>query len=279
MPRLSGRHTYNITGEGLKFYPRLETQISHDLANIGSGQHDVRLSMGVPDLDKLMGGGIPRNSSTLLVGSPGVGKSLLGLHFLMEGVKKGEKGLFVGFHEGREQIMYKAANFGLDLRSAVESGQIILLNQASVELELDEIAELIKTSIEENSIKRLVLDDLNEIQRTARYEDRAQDFSAALVNYLKSKEVTMLSNYVISKLIGMELDLAGTPLSSLAENLLLLRQIESNNRFYRRLSILQMRDSKHDSYIHDFKIEAGVGIELLQSQNEGGLILSEAPPQ
>ncbi len=267
MPRLLGRHSYNITTDGLTFFPRIESQVQPELTSDGAGADDVRLKFSVPELDQMLGGGLPRGSTTLLAGSPGVGKSILGIQFLLEGARLGQKGLYLGFHESKSQIINKAARFNLPMREAVEQGEIILLTRNAAEIEPDEIVALLKDRIERNSIQRLVLDDLAELNRATVYENRTHDFLSAVITYIKTKDITLVSCYTVSKLVGTELDLSNTPLGLLAENLLLLRKIEAGNLFFRTLAVLYMRDSSHDFNTHEYTITDQIGIQLLPGQS------------
>ena len=269
MPRLTGLHAYNIGNGGITFYPRLETLAAPQLGIVGSGLLDRRLSTGIAELDQMMGGGIPVRSSTLVAGSPGVGKSLLGLGYLMDGVKQGQKGLYLGFHESLEQLTTKAAQFGFDLSGAVERGDIVMLSRTPFEIEPDQISTMIREQIEQGDIQRFVLDDLVELDRATQFENRTHDYIAALITYLKTKGVTTLCNFVVNKLTGTELDLSTTPIALLAENLLLLRKVEYKGSFYRTLSVIQMRDSEHQNNSREYKIERETGISILAAQEDG----------
>ena len=81
----------------------------------------------------MMGGGLPPGSSTVVAGSPSVGKTLLSLHFLMEGARKQEVGLYLGFSESRDRLIAKAAAFGMDLQAALDQNLVELLTLSPVE--------------------------------------------------------------------------------------------------------------------------------------------------
>jgi circadian clock protein KaiC len=263
MQQLRGLHTYDITHKGLTIYPRFETLAPKMLGYSGAGPDDVRVDFGIPALEQMLGGGLPKGSTTLVAGSLGVGKTLLSLHFLMAGASRGEAGLFVGFYESPDQLFNKADRFGMDLRGAVHNGLITLLNFAPIQLEPDIVAGRIMQEVEIHSIQRMTFDGALEIDQACQFGNRSHDFLAALVTYFKDKNITSLYNYEISKVIGTELDLSNTPLSILAENLILLRQLESKNKFYRVISVLQMRDSVHDQQLREFIIQNDTGITIL----------------
>jgi circadian clock protein KaiC len=118
--------------------------------------------------------------------------------------------------------------------------------------------------IEGSNIQRLVIDCLLEIDRACLTPRRSHHFFMALWRYLKTQRVTTLSTCEISRLAGKELDLVRTTFCSLAENVLLLKQVEYQRRFYRYLAVLKMRDNKFDGTIREVTIEDGVGLSVLK---------------
>jgi circadian clock protein KaiC len=263
MQQLRGLHTYEITNKGLTVYPRFETLAPKMLEYSGAGPGDVRVDFGISTLEQMLGGGLPKGSTTLVAGSLGSGKTLLSLHYLMAGANRGEASLFIGFYESPDQLFNKADRFGMDLRGAVQNGLITLLNFAPIQLEPDIIADRIMQEVEKHPIQRMIFDGALEIDQACQFGGRSHDFLAALVTYFKAKNITSLFSYEISKIIGPELDLSNTSLSILAENLILLRQLEHKNKFYRVISILQMRDSMHDQQLREFIIQNDAGITIL----------------
>jgi circadian clock protein KaiC len=261
-PRLLGRHAYDISENGVVVYPRLETLVKPELTyTVGRNE---RLGFGLPELETMLGGGLPRNSSTIVAGSPGTGKTLLGLKYLIEGWQKGENGLLVTFSESYQQLLDKANDFGMDLAAPIAAGQITLLTLSSVELELDKLVARIRQLVENNQVHRFVLDDLLPVERSASFESRSYEFIAALVGYLKERQVTALYNLELSKLVGTELDFSNSPFLILAENVLLLRYVEYRSKLYRIVSVLKMRDSGFDPTIREFVINTKDSLKVLE---------------
>ncbi|MBN9387915.1 MAG: AAA family ATPase [Chloroflexi bacterium] len=260
--QVRGLHTYDISKKGWTIYPRFESLAPQLLSYPGAGSTDTRVGFGIPALEKMLGGGLPKGSTTLLAGSLGVGKTLLCLSYLIEGAHQGQPGLYVGFYESAAQLFIKAERFGLDLRRAVENGLITLLNIAPIQLEPDVLAARINEEVEQHGVQRFVVDGVLEVEEASRFGNRTHDYLAALVGFSKEKNITTIYTYKISKIIGTELDFSNTPLAILAENLILLRQLERQNKFVRVISILQMRDSSHDSEPKEFTIEPDTGINI-----------------
>lgn len=265
MRRLRGLHPYEIDTSGFTTYPRLETLVQPHLEFPETDPTSLRLGFNLPELEKMLHGGLPLSSSTIIAGSPGVGKTLLGLHYLNEGLHQGETGLYVGFHESPQQLLNKATRFGLNLRQGVENEQIHLLTVSPVELEPDRVAQQIRQIVEKYKVQRVVFDGLAQLERACNLEQRVHDFIPALVNYFKEHSITALYIYEINKLVGPELDLGETPFTAMAENLLLLKQVEYKTRLHRIITLLKMRDSDYDNTICKVTIKDGQGITVLQA--------------
>jgi circadian clock protein KaiC len=274
MKHLSGKHAYDITQAGLRFYPRLESLAVKELVFPGAGKIEQRLNFGLPELEKMLGGGIPNSSSTVVTGSPGTGKTILSLHYLMAGVAKGEKGLYLGFYESEEQLVAKAARFNLDLRQALKDQALQIITLNPVELEADKVVTDLRKLIEADGIKRLVIDGLIQLELVCQREERAHDFIAALLNYLKGQEITTFYTYEIGKIMGIDLDLSNSGFAPLAENLLLLKQVEYQTKLFSIISVLKMRDSSYDRTIRQFTIMDEDGFKVLEPLESAAGVLS-----
>lgn len=120
---LAGTHFFRITRNGLHVYPRLGALV-RNLALTDYAEERGRRSFGISGLDSMMGGGVTGSSATLLLGTPGAGKTLFGLSFLCTGAALGENGLYVGFHEPQRQLMKKAESIGLPFERWVDAKNI-----------------------------------------------------------------------------------------------------------------------------------------------------------
>jgi circadian clock protein KaiC len=118
-----------------------------------------RVSSGVGGIDALIEGGIPRGFSVLISGTPGTGKTILGIQFIHEGVRKGEPGIYVSFEQFREDIIMQAEQFGLnDIRNDK------LFSLLSVKhKDIQGFMNYLKDEIELKKAKRLVIDSLSVI--------------------------------------------------------------------------------------------------------------------
>jgi len=118
-----GLHTFRITSNGLHAFPR-----TFGLTGPADKKKGTRrLASGIPELDKMMGGGVPSGHSLLLAGPSGSGKSILGTHFIAEGLKRGEPGIVAVFEELPEEYATRAAKLGLNLQAGLKKGALEII--------------------------------------------------------------------------------------------------------------------------------------------------------
>ena len=259
-PALDGVHPFSISSDGIAVHPRLESLVSADQPSPTAG----RTGFGIRDVDALFGGGLTVGSTTVVAGSPGAGKTLLGIHFVAEGVRRDESALFLTLRETADQLRERAAAFGMDLASAEAAGRVRWLALPDFELEADRIADLLREDIARRDVRRLVIDSAAELERGIAPDERKPDFFAALTSYLRGRAVTTCLTLDVPKTVGQDLDLVGTPFSVLAENLVLLRDVEYLGQPHRVISVLNMRFSGYDRSIREYEPVPGRGIQVLR---------------
>ena len=270
---LNGEHVMRIDDDGVTILPRLETNIGADLDYRPSGK---RVSFGVPALDQLAGGGLPEQSSTLIAGSTGIGKTLLALHFAAAGAARGEKSVFVSFFEPPGTLIARARAVGLELDPHIRSGALRIVYHPPMEMDADELSMHIFDDIQRMGATRVVVDGVSEIEQAISDHDRARAFLAALILRLRVAGVTSMFVKEISTIAGPPLDFSDTPISVVAENLMLLRQVEFRGRFHRIFSILKMRDSTYERHVREFEID-DKGFHLLDPiRSAEGLLTGSA---
>jgi circadian clock protein KaiC len=255
---LSGLHPFTITDRGVSIYPRLESVMGTDAAPWTSD----RASFGIPGIDALIDGGLNVGTATMAAGTPGLGKTLLGLHFLADGARQQEPGLFVGLTESSAQLRHKAGTFGIDLAGLEAAGTMQLLTVTPHDLDADLVAWLMREQVEERGIRRVVIDSATELEGGLTYRDRAPMFMASLAAYLRSRNVTTYMTLDVPTIVGPELSFAGSPLIVFAENLLLLRYAEYQGELHRVFAVLKMRFSRFDRALRVYNIREGEGIRI-----------------
>jgi circadian clock protein KaiC len=277
---LEGRHLYTINDSGLVVYPRSEvisalspTDLPPPLA---SSSQTERFSVGIAQLDTMLHGGLPSGSTTLVLGAPGTGKTLLGSYFLLDGAAHDQKGLYYSFYETPAQLIRKLSLFDLDLARFVTDGQVELLWQSPVQDHLDLLAEHILTAIQRSGAQRLFLDGLSGFRRSVSSPERVDLFLTAFFTALRGYGITTICSVELPDLFSPQLDLPASigSITALAENIVLLRYVELHSQLYRLISIMKMRESDYDPSIREFRISSSQGIEIASTFSSAEAILT-----
>lgn len=259
--QLAGKHTFDITDDGLRIYPRTEA--------LYSGQPEVepdpqkRLAFGIPRLDDMVGGGMVAYSSTLVFGSPGAGKTLLGLHFLAEGARKGEQALYYGFTETGPRLVMKASLVGLDLQPLADQGRLRLESRVAVETLPDALVQDLLELVEKHRPQRLFLDGLEPFLKSESIDsERASRFLTAVTNELRARHTTVLMTQQVNALFSSQLRAPMEGVEAIIDNILFVRFVEMRSQLYRMLSVMKMRESDNDPALRLFSISSeGIHVE------------------
>lgn len=267
---LSGLHECEITDDGLVVYPRLESLYSHPSRPDSSDL--TRLPSGVPALDKLIGGGLPRSSVTLAMGPSGIGKTSLGIHFLGAGTPV-EPALHFGFYESPQRLGIKAKALGYDFQAMQDAGALFVSWQPTTEGLVDGLGARLLKQVDEHRIKRVLIDSLGGMTRCATNQARLTEFFSALMGELRARGVTVFVTWEIRGLFGPEITSPTPDLSSIVDNILLLRFVEYEAELKRLLSILKVRDSVYDPSLLELVIDES-GIDLKKAFKHAEAVLS-----
>lgn len=267
---LRGLHQFDITGRGIVVFARLESQYAHpsrdDTAVV------ERASIGSARLDTMLGGGLRARSATLLLGASGTGKTTLGLQFLACSTPEAP-GLHFGFYETPPRLALKASSIGIDLDGLARSGALDVLWFPPTENLLDELGHRLLDAVERRGARRVFLDGVGGFERAASDPARLMTFATALLNELRARGVTTLASWETPRLFGGAVDSPAPEISSIVENLLLLRFAEVRARVHRLLAILKVRDSGYDPRLMEFTIGAG-GLEVSDTGESAEALLS-----
>jgi len=267
---LSGLHECEITADGLQVYPRLEALYGHPS---GPGSETwARVSSGAACLDDLLDGGLAQGSVTLVMGPSGSGKTSLGLSFLSAATPEAPA-LYFGFYESAARLRIKAASLGLDFPAQERDGALHIVWQPTTEGLLDDVGARLVRQVGELGIKRVVIDNLGAFTRLATRPERLNEFFRALMGELRARDVTVLATWEMRDLFGSEIIAPAPELSSIVDNLLLMRFVELNSQLRRVLSILKVRDSRYDPALREVVFGSG-GMELHKTFNEAAAVLS-----
>lgn len=272
-PHLRGLHQFDITGSGVVVFARLEARYAYPSRDAAGGF--ARVSIGNGRLDAMLGGGLPAHSATLLLGASGTGKTTLGLQFLASSTPD-EPGLHFSFYETPARLTRKAAAFGVDLDALRRSGALDVLWAPPTENLLDELGERLLDAVERQGARRVFLDGIGGFSQAAADSGRLMSFATALLNELRGRGVSILASWELPRLFGGAVDAPVPEISSIVENLLLLRFVETRARIRRLLAILKVCDSDYDPRLMEFVIGAG-GIEVSETGGGAEALLSGFP--
>jgi circadian clock protein KaiC len=248
-----GKHTIRITGAGMQAFSRtlglLERKRTTPAAK--------RLRMGVPELDAMMGGGIPEGDSLLIAGSSGTGKSLLATQFIAEGIRRKEPGIVAVFEERPEEYTGRAGSFGLDLKAAIRDGMLRVIYLRPLDLSVDETLHEILDAIRTMKAKRLVIDSLAGFEMALAPGFR-MDFRESLYRMIFSLTgigVTILSTLELHESFT-ELPFSTFDISFLTDDIIRLRYVEIEGELRKILLVVKMRGGDHSKEIREYKITA-----------------------
>lgn len=254
-----------IVGDpGVTLYPRPKPKLR------GKGFSE-KLSTGIKGLDDMFCGGVYKNSTTLITGASGTGKTVTTLHFIMEGAKRGENSLLIEFEESPGQLYRNAASFGWDLKKYVDDGTIQLVCHYPEDLKAEQYLQIIQDLVIANKVKRLALDSLSALQRIYD-EEKFREFVIGLNAFLKMHDVTSYLTNTTSQLLGITA-ITESQLSTATDNIIILKYVELNGKMRRLISVLKQRGSMHKKELTEFEVSSeGVriigqfkGIENLMS--------------
>lgn len=263
---VSGDHALRIDGGGVTAFPRIESLYAPGTV----GLRTERTPSGLAELDGMMNGGLPAGSATVLAGALGTGKTLTCLHFVMEGVRRGEKVMLAAFRETPEQLMDKARVFGMDLESAVREGRAAIFHRPAIEMVVDELTFELWSELDLFGPQRLALDSVVELEYAILEPGRQRGYLTALVELLRTRGVTSVFTVETPQVVGPELDFSGTTMAVLAENLVLLRNVQFRAALVSIISILKMRDSAFDSSIRQYRVtDRGIDVVPPSETTEG----------
>ena len=261
---LPGLHTFRIDASGIKVFAPARSLIvvapDMDARPLGP-----RLLMGVPRLDKMLGGGLPQGYSLLVAGPSGSGKSLLAAAFLAEGARCGETGVIAAF----EQRPNRSRNpLVADL---IESGRVGLVDSAAPDLSIDEIVQLLISEIRRLNATRVVIDSLSgfELALAPTFRGDFRESLARLVTALAVADVTVL---MTSELEDRYTDLRFSPYGTafLTDAIIVQRYIEVESRLRRVMAVVKVRASAHSDELREFTIdESGIRIGDMLAGQEG----------
>jgi circadian clock protein KaiC len=241
-----GFHDFTIKTGGVQVFPRLVS------AEHKSSFKVEVFSSGLAGLDALLGGGLEKGSSALVLGPAGTGKSLLMFQFISAAVRRGEKAAMFVFDEELGLLFRRARGMGIDLEAFRNEGRLLVNQVDAAELSPGEFAHSVRACVDSDKVGTVVIDSLNGYQAAMPEEQSLILHMHELLQYLNRQGTMTFLTVAQHGLVG---DMS-TPVdvTYLADTVMLLRYFEASGSIRRAISIIKKRSGSHDDTIREFKI-------------------------
>jgi circadian clock protein KaiC len=261
-PSLPGLHPFRISGDGVQIFVPAPAASPRAPCGPQAG----RASMGVPGLDDMMDGGLPRGYSLLVAGPSGSGKSILAAAFLNAGVLNGETGVIAAFERRPGRMHSNKA-----LAQSIDDGRISLVESHATDLSIEEVMHRLAQEIRRLAATRVVIDSLSgfELALGPSFKDDFRESLLRLVTSLTGLGVTVL---MTSELEDRYTDLRFSPYGTafMTDAIVVQRYIEVDSRLRRVLAVVKVRDSGHSDQLREYSIDdEGIHIGTMLADHEG----------
>lgn len=269
-----GLHTVRIGDFGLQAFSR-----TLGLTRLKRPPHSRRrLSSGVAELDKLLGGGIAEGDSVLVAGPSGTGKSVLATQFIAAGLRQREGAIIVVFEEGPAQYTRRARSLGMDFEKPRATGLLEILFLRPLDLSVDETMQEILDAVKRTNAKRLVIDSLVGFEMALAPGFRA-DFRESLyrmIGALTGAGVTIMSTVEIEDSFTA-FQFSHYAISFLTDDIIRLRYVEIDGQLRKVLVVVKMRGGNHSKDIREYVIDKRGMVIIAPHGTDYGRLTSGLP--
>ena len=242
----SGEHTYRISQDGLEVFPRL-AEVQVDSGYRLSRKHSAT---GIAALDDLLGdGGFWEGATTLIAGPSGIGKTLMGLHFLYHGAEAGEPGILATFHENETQLSRIVSSFGW----SIENPGVHILARGVVGMNIDEWVYELLDLVEKTGASRVVIDSLGDLDVAAGDRIRFREWVFSVTQRFTRAGVSLMFIVEVPDLFQLR-RISDEGISHLADNVILLQYVQEGPELNRAVTVLKTRAMQHRPIVHRYEI-------------------------
>lgn len=247
-PYRGGYHDFVIETGGARVFPRLvSAEHKGDFDRSPVAAHPA-------ELNALLGGGLNRGSSTLILGPSGTGKSLLTLTFVASALERGERAAMFIFDEELGLLFNRARELGIDLQTMVDADRLTIQQVDAAELTPGEFSERVRRCVEIHQAGTVVIDSLNGYQAAMPGEQALILHMHELLQYLNRQGASTFLTIAQHGLVG---DMkAPVDVTYLADTVILLRYFEAAGRVRRAISVIKKRTGPHEDTIREYRIDA-----------------------
>ncbi len=245
----AGYHDFTILRGGLAVFPRL-VAAEHRRAFARTN-----LSSGIAAFDALLGGGVERGSSTLVLGPAGTGKTTMALQFAVSAMARGSRAVIFMFDEELGLFLHRMRAMGFDLEPLRDSGQLTIDQVDAAELSPGEFSHRLRHRVTESGADTVIIDSLNGYQAAMPEENALMLHMHELLQYLNRQGATTFLTVAQHGLVGEAR--APVDLTYLADTVMLLRFFEAEGRMRRALSVVKKRTGLHEDTIREYHMGQG----------------------
>ena len=245
---IGGRHPFQFCSEGIEVFPRLMPYSS--TMDQAVEEAAVLVNTGVEGIDVLLKGGLAQGSVATIAGPEGTAKTTLGAHFLAAGCKAGERTLLLSFEESPWQLVKNMTSRGLALLPYVRSGQLEIMHRPPTGVCLLETYHTLKEIMNSRPIRRIVIDNLNDLLRNADDEQDEHYFYSLFCDLFRRNHVTAVFLEQIPPSSGLE-SFAAVRHASLVDTIIMLGFAEAGGRLAKSLIVMKSRNEIADSRYHE----------------------------
>ena len=229
---------------------------------------------GTAAFDQILGGGLARGSNTLLIGPSGVGKTTTAMSAVVAALKRGERVQYYLFDEGLGTLLHRCTALGMDVRPAIEAGQLHLMPLDPAEVSPGRFSNMVRDAIETDGAAMVVIDSLNAYMQSMPGAKFLLLQMHELLSYLNQRGVVTLLVLGQHGLVGE--GRSDVDLSYLSDAIVLYRFFESQGMLRKAMSVIKSRTNHHELSIREFRLGQG-GVEVGPPLNDFEGVLSGVP--
>lgn len=266
----AGFHDYSIQKGGVEVFPRL-VAAEHKRPFVRE-----TVKSGLVPLDTLLGGGLARGTSTLILGPAGTGKSTVATKYAVTAAARKERSSLFLFDESITTLFDRSEALGMNLQPLIDSDLLSVRQIDPAELSPGEFADTVRRSVERDHCRIVVIDSLNGYLNAMPSERHLSLHLHELLTYLGQNGVTTIMLMAQHGLVGGSVQVP-VDASYLADTVLLMRYFEAMGEVRQAISVIKKRTGRHERTIRELRIEDGTGIAIGEPVREFQGVLTGTP--
>ncbi len=265
---MSGSHTFRITSDGLRIYPRLLPPPADDQpGGAVVGTDPGRIPTGTPGLDDMLHGGLPQGHSMLVIGPTGCGKTILGTRFLQAGAELGETGVVMCFEKGAARLR------NAEMAALVRAGKVTVFETRRIDLTMEELEDELLAAIDRTGARRVVIDSLSEVSLylAPEYTRNLREGVFRLLSSLARRGVTVLMTIGLDDRT-LNMNYARADMAYISDAIVAMRYAEVDGQVRRYVAVVKVRGTSHSADLREYRItDEGIDIDPIAAPVNGVL--------